>query len=150
MHGNTTHGYATRHKPLPRTYNSWSNMLQRCQNQQHPRYKDYGGRGIEVCGKWQIFIGFLEDMGECPPNKTLERKDNNEGYNKNNCRWATYEENAANKRMYKNNTSGMKGVSFTRGLWVAYVNKGGKRVRLGSSPSRKVAIKIRQAYDLQT
>jgi hypothetical protein len=149
-HGNTVHGYTSRHKPLPRTYNSWSNMLQRCQNPQHPRYKDYSGRGIEVCGNWQIFKGFLNDMGECPPNKTLDRIDNDGNYCKENCRWASYEENASNKRIYKNNTSGCKGVNYVRGLWIVTVSVSGKRIRLGSSHSLDEAIKIRQAHDLQT
>jgi hypothetical protein len=115
-------------KGTTRTYNSWSGMLQRCYNIMHPRYQDYGGRCIEVCDSWRIFDNFLGDMGERPENKIIDRLNNDGDYCKENCAWVTYEESAANKRTYRNNTSGMKGVSQNRGRWMAYVNKNGKRI----------------------
>lgn len=85
------------------TYNSWANMIQRCNNSNHPRYKDYGGRGITVCERWLRFENFLEDMGEAPPDHTIERKNNDRGYFKKNCKWATRAEQNKNKRPWGSN-----------------------------------------------
>jgi hypothetical protein len=87
----TIHGH---HNSL--TYSTWENMIQRCTNVNYRRYKDYGGRGITVYKRWLKFKNFLTDMGERPPGTTLDRKDNNKGYYKANCRWATKEEQANN------------------------------------------------------
>lgn len=82
-----------------RTYGSWASMIQRCTNPNRPEYNNYGGREIIVCEEWLSFESFLSDMGECPSNNfTLERVNNDSGYNKHNCRWATYSDNLNNKR----------------------------------------------------
>lgn len=72
-------------------------MKERCLNPKHKAYKAYGGRGITVCKRWLVFENFLEDMGERPEGKTLDRKDNDKGYTKSNCRWATKEEQYDNQ-----------------------------------------------------
>ncbi len=73
-------------------------MLQRCRNPNNPQYPDYGQRGIYVDERWNVFAQFLQDMGECPPGMTLERKDNSDGYRPGNVQWASYGEQANNKR----------------------------------------------------
>lgn len=90
----TKHGHSQNNK----TYVSWYAMIQRCTNLNNERYKDYGGRGITVCKRWRKFENFLEDMGERPPKCTIERKNNNKGYYKKNCKWATSIEQNRNSR----------------------------------------------------
>jgi len=86
-----------------RIYMTWNDMIQRCNNPNHLNYKDYGGRGITICNRWlepikQGFLNFLNDMGECPRGKSLDRIDNNKGYFPKNCRWATPKEQNRNMR----------------------------------------------------
>jgi len=74
-------------------------MLKRCNNKLSQSYKDYGGRGIKSYKRWDKFENFLEDMNH-PSSKdlSLDRIDNNKGYYKENCRWATIIEQNNNSR----------------------------------------------------
>lgn len=71
------------------TYSSWQAMIERCRNPNHKAFKNYGGRGIKVCERWQKFENFLEDMGENSDNLTLDRINSDGNYESSNCRWAT-------------------------------------------------------------
>jgi len=81
-------------------YTSWQNMLARCYNREHPRWVDYGGRGITVCSSWRrSFTAFRADMGAKPSRKhTLERLENDGNYTPQNCEWATRKTQAENTR----------------------------------------------------
>jgi hypothetical protein len=109
-------------------YNAWTNMKGRCYNYNHPRYFDYGGRGITVCDRWRTsFEEFLADMGERPsPNHTLDRKDNNGNYEPGNCRWATIEEQGNNKS--NNVRIEFNGKSMTVAQWSRYLGIPIKRI----------------------
>lgn len=74
-------------------------MRNRCLNPRQRAFADYGARGITICPEWLTFAGFLADMGERPEGHTLDRKDNNKGYTKDNCRWATRKQQNRNTRV---------------------------------------------------
>lgn len=93
----TAHGKAKRGS-VTKEYRIWGNMKKRCQNENTPAYKDYGGRGITVDYRWQRFENFFDDMGECPVGHSLERVDNSRGYGKENCVWATKKAQSRNTR----------------------------------------------------
>jgi hypothetical protein len=91
--------YARRHGHYKSaTYRTWYSMKTRCFNQKSNRYVHYGARGITVCDRWMNFAEFLEDMGERPAGKTLDRINNDGNYEPGNCRWATAKEQASNKQ----------------------------------------------------
>jgi hypothetical protein len=82
------------------TYSSWSSMKQRCNNPSAARYRDYGGRGISYCERWELFDNFHADMGLRPWGKSLDRIDVNGNYEPANCRWATQSEQSKNQRRW--------------------------------------------------
>ena len=96
--GNTRHGHAPTGHRSPE-YRAWSAMLERCTNERHAAWNDYGGRGISVCERWRSFDAFLSDMGPRPSRQhTLDRVNNDGNYEPANCRWATWTQQARNRR----------------------------------------------------
>ncbi len=98
-----THGHTRGGKWTPE-YMTWYAMRQRVNNKNHEHYHYYGGRGIQVCKRWNSFANFLADMGPRPKGMTLDRKRVNGHYSPSNCRWATWKEQAASRRPRKART----------------------------------------------
>lgn len=107
---NTTHGQSK-----SRIYRIWQAMRNRCRNDQSPAFGNYGGRGITVCERWSSFENFLFDMGHPPRGTSIERINNEVGYNPENCRWANRVEQARNRRTNKFLT--YEGISKTQQEW---------------------------------
>ncbi|HEU4636894.1 MAG TPA: hypothetical protein VFS41_11985 [Edaphobacter sp.] len=124
-----THGH-TKGGKHSSTFTVWRSMLARCTDSKHASFHNYGGRGIEVCARWAVFESFLEDMGERPKGKTLDRIDNDGNYCKENCRWVSMKENSNNRR--NNRLLTLHGKTHTVSEWAALtgLNESTIRVRL--------------------
>lgn len=125
----TRHGHA---KVESKVYRVWGAMIARCSNSKHKDFKNYGFRGITVCERWKDFRNFLEDMGEPPrEDSTIDRADNNLGYEKSNCRWSDRTTQILNQRKRANCSSEYKGVSVEEGRIRARIWIEGRMCSLG-------------------
>ena len=128
----TTHGMAQ-----SREYQSWSHLRRRCNNPNDAQYKNYGGRGIKVCKRWDnSFENFIADMGRAPEGTTIDRINNEGNYEPSNCRWATASQQANNKRNNKFIT--IDGITLTYAQWEkrSGLRRGvvSERIKAGWSP----------------
>ena len=99
-------------------YKAWTAMRYRCENERHPSFAHYGGRGIKVCERWRGpngFANFLADMGRAPPDTSIHRVNNDGGYEPANCRWVGKKEQQTNCR------------------WSIWVRHNGKRLPLADA-----------------
>lgn len=96
-------------------YKAWLDLRYRCNNKNSSRYSKYGGRGISVCDRWEVFENFLEDMGERPDGMSIDRIDNDKGYSPENCKWSTSSEQACNRS--SNTIISFNGISMTSAEW---------------------------------
>jgi hypothetical protein len=98
-------------------YNAWYQMIQRCENESHPFFADYGARGITVCSPWRSsFAVFMRDVGARPsPGHTLDRINNEKGYMPSNVAWATRKAQANNRRSNRRIT--YRGRAQTAAQW---------------------------------
>lgn len=93
-----TYTHGMRNTPL---YAIWCAIIQRCTNPNDPAYPNYGGRGITICDQWRHdFVAFRDHVGDPPPDLTLDRIDNDRGYEPGNVRWATRAEQNRNRRAH--------------------------------------------------
>lgn len=130
-------------------YTNWVGMMQRCTNPNASHYPAYGGREnnpVTVCERWKDFSNFLTDMGPRPSSShSIDRIDNNKGYSPDNCRWASVQEQARNKR--PRTKSGMRGVYQQANSWVVQINTDGVRHYLGSFVTLEDAVVARKAAE---
>lgn len=136
----TTHGMSK-----TREHNIWVKMVQRCTNPNDVGYKNYGGRGIQVCDRWHnSFEAFYADMG--PSNGlSIDRRDNDGNYEPGNCRWTNMSIQNLNKRIPHCNTTGTKGVSYNSktGRYQAKLKINGEDVLAKTFPTIEEAIEAR-------
>lgn len=83
-----------------RLHKIWCSMHERCESKNHIHYADYGGRGIAVCEEWSEYLPFAKWAREngYSDDLSIDRIDNDRGYEPSNCRWATQKEQHNNKR----------------------------------------------------
>ena len=127
-------------------YIVWNNMIQRCTNPKRKEYKDYGARGIYVCDRWLDINNFIEDMyPSFEEGLSIDRKDNNKGYSKENCRWTTQAVQSRNTRkLQTNNTIGFRNVCKYGKRYVARICINNKKHHIGYYNTAEEAAK---AYD---
>ena len=127
------------------TYNSWDCMIQRCLNPNNTNYDNYGGKGVSICERWFNFKHFLEDMGERPLGKSIDRINPQGNYELSNCRWATDFQQNQNQRVKTSNKTGVCGVSFDkrRNKYLAQIVTNGRHRFLGRFNGLSEAIEAR-------
>ena len=147
---NTTHGSVNH--PL---FSKWSNMIQRCENPNSKNYKYYGGRGITVCDEWKDNPNAYYDYITSLPNAmkkgySIDRINNDKGYEPNNVRWASASGQGVNRRVQNNNTSGYKGIIWHKqsNRWIARIGVDNKSIHMGSYTSIEDALNARNKYIL--
>jgi hypothetical protein len=140
-HGHTTNGRRSS------TYRTWEGMIRRCDNPNASNYEDYGERGIRVCDRWHDFMNFLEDMGERPDGKTLDRYPDCSGdYSPENCRWASWEEqqnNRSNTRWIEFNGERLSLTMWARRTGLSRDTIRGRLDRLGWSVEKALTTPVR-------
>lgn len=124
---NSSHKQATRKKRHP-LYSIWKAMKKRCYNSHGEHWKSYGGKGVTVCERWKhSFPNFLADMGERPDGFSLDRIDNGGDYTPDNCRWATWTQQANNRS--SNRILEFNGISQNVNAWAISLGVPSQRLR---------------------
>lgn len=145
MRFTSRHGHSANGRISPE-YQSWYSMRSRCQNPNAANYANYGGRGITVCSRWDVFEHFLADMGPRPSSKhTLDRRNNEGPYCPENCRWATPTEQGRNRRT--NHRLTFRGETLTVQEWAERIGIRPKtlheRLRRGQTAERALTTPLR-------
>lgn len=143
---NTIHGHC-KDKKQSKTYHAWNDIVQRCTNPNSNNYKNYGKRKITICDRWNpkkggSFKNFFEDVGEIPEGLTIDRINNNKGYDPSNWQLATIYQQSRNKRSNIN-------IPYKGKIWVLndlakehHIHKDTLRYRL------KIGLSIEEALTL--
>ena len=135
-------------------YKVWGSMKARCNNPNNKFYYRYGARGIKVCEEWNnsfdaffqwaVTSGYKEGL-------SIERLDNDKGYEPNNCTWISLKDQATNKGIFSNNKSGVTGVSWNtkEQMWESDIGVDYKTIHLGLFTDKEDAIKARLEAELK-
>lgn len=142
----TTHGMSR-----SKEYRAYIDMISRCYKEPSVSFPYYGAKGIKVCDRWlESFENFYEDMGDCPDGLSLERKDFTSNYCPENCEWADWFRQMANRGLQSNNTSGRTGVYLlSNGLWCSQIKFKNETLTLGSFENFEEACKVREEAELK-
>lgn len=98
-----------------RPYRIWVGMLFRVTDTDPIKRISYLDKGITVCPEWKSFDKFWEDMGDSYfDGASIDRRNPNKGYYKENCRWATSVKQSRNKTLMSNNVTGVNGVCYNK------------------------------------
>lgn len=134
------------------TYRSWVKL---CCRTRYEEYAEWHG-DVEVCERWDTrkggsFENFLEDMGERPEGKTINRINGAKIYSKETCEWADISLQAFDQRKKKNNTSGKTGVNWNKekSKWETRIHQNGKTIRLGYYDDFELACFVREEAELK-
>lgn len=138
-------GHTAGRKSSPE-YSSWQAMKTRCLNEKAANYHLYGGRGIEICSRWQhSFKNFLGDMGKRPDGTSLDRIDPNGNYEPGNCRWVDAREQRKNVRSRYRVKISFAGLDLTIPQWSERLGVSEKTIRNRRSKRQPVEKVLREA-----
>ena len=128
-------------------------MKARCYKENSFGYKYYGARGIAVCDEWKDDFSCFElwaNSNEYSSVLTLDKIDNDKDYSPSNCRWVTMKEQSINKKLYKNNKTGTRGVYLRKnGRYRVEIKDYGKTIVLGVFDEINDAINVRRQAELK-
>ena len=119
------------------TYLVWKGLRNRCNNPNDVGYKNYGGRGITYCERWEDYENFVQDMGNKPDGMSIDRIDVDGNYCKENCRWATRKQQNNNKRNSLNVTYNNQTLNLSEWAQLLKINYNTLYCRLQSLPVDK-------------
>lgn len=146
------HGHYVNSRATP-TRQSYEDMIRRCSDSTRKDHRWYVDRGIRVCDRWLGdggFLNFLSDMGEKPAKMTLDRINPDGNYEPSNCRWADATTQSRNTGLFRNNKTGVRGVSRNRaGKYLAGIRVDGKTKHLGTFATIEEAAKARKQAELE-
>ena len=131
---------------------TWRDMKKRCDYTAHPAYNNYGGKGITYQTTWTEFHNFWSDMQESWfPDATIDRKESDKGYTKENCHWIAKRDQTRTGRLSKrkDNTSGITGIENFRGGFRVLVKIEGKKVTLYRGYDFFEAVCVRKAWEAE-
>lgn len=128
-------------------YRAWLDMKTRCLKESNKFYAHYGGRGITICQRWlESFENFYSDMGNKPSKEySLERIDNDKGYEPANCKWADWLEQSTNKRVLRKRKSVSPGIYIIKGSYYVKLQRGYRQYHIGVYSKLDDATKAREA-----
>lgn len=127
----------------------WWGMKSRCYSPAHPRYRNYGGRGISICPEWHDFETFYARAGgRWSSGLQIDRENNDGNYCPENCRFVTCQVNNCNHGVRQDNSTGYTGVTYraNQNRFRAQIWFGSKGITIGQFRTVEEAVAARNSY----